>query len=117
MESDVREALRHLTTAFELHLDAVVARRSPEDAAVDDAYEALALAFERYEDALDIEYAEGLPVVLAGEDDEDDDLDEADEDDEIDDDEDDDLDTDMDAPDVESVDEIDDDLDEFNLHD
>jgi hypothetical protein len=115
MESDVREALRHLTTAFELHLDAVVARRSPEDAAVDDAYEALAVAFERYEDALDIEYAEGLPVVLAGEDDEDDDLDDEDDVDDVEDD--DDLDGDLDVPAVESVDEIDDDLDEFNLHD
>jgi len=115
MESDVREALRHLTTAFELHLDAVVARRSPEDAAVDDAYEALAVAFERYEDALDIEYAEGLPVVLAGEDDEDDDLDDDDDVDDVEDD--DDLDGDLDVPAVESVDEIDDDLDEFNLHD
>lgn len=110
MESDAREALRHLTTAFELHLDAVAARRSPEDAAVDDAYEALAVAFERYEDALDLEYAEGLPIVLEGEDDEDDDLDESDEDDE-----DDEIDDGLAAAVVE--DEDDDDLEEFNLHD
>jgi hypothetical protein len=64
MESDVREALRHLTTAFENHLEAVILRRGPVDAAVDDAYEALAEAFERYEDLLDIEYGEELPLVV-----------------------------------------------------
>lgn len=69
MESDVREALRHLTTAFENHLEAVIERRGPVDAAVDDAYEALAEAFERYEDLLDSEYAEDLPLVVDEEDD------------------------------------------------
>lgn len=64
MESDVREALRHLTTAFENHLEAVIERRGPVDAAVDDAYETLAEAFERYEDLLDSEFAEDLPLVV-----------------------------------------------------
>ncbi len=79
MESDVREALRHLTTAFENHLEAVIERRGPVDAAVDDSYEALAEAFERYEDLLDSEYAEDLPLVLDDEDDGDDEGDEGDE--------------------------------------
>lgn len=115
MESDVREALRHLTTAFENHLDAVASRRSPNDAAVDDAYEAIALAFERYEDLLDVEYAEALPVVL----------DDADEDDDIDDLDDDHEDTDgpielddhADEDDDVLDDVLDDDLDDFNLRD
>ena len=64
MSANAREALRLLTAALETHLDAVENRRSPEDAMVDDAYEALADAFERYEDALDVEYAEGLPMIL-----------------------------------------------------
>ncbi len=81
MEADVREALRHLITAFENHLEAVASRRSPDDAAVDDAYEALAAAFERYEEQLDLEFAEGLPLVLEDDDADDDfEYDEADED-------------------------------------
>jgi hypothetical protein len=115
MESDAREALRHLTTALELHLDAVVARRSPEDAAVDDAYEALAEAFERYEEVLDVEYAEGLPLVLEGEDDVDDDDDDSD--DENDDEDDDDLDDGVIGNEVIDDEDEPDELDEFNLHD
>jgi hypothetical protein len=121
MEAEVREALRHLITAFENHLEAVASRRSPDDAAVDDAYEALAAAFERYEEKLDLEFAEGLPVVLddAEDDGEDDEADfEYIEDDEIaDDDEIDDEDeVDVDARDAADDDEIDD-LDEFSLRD
>lgn len=121
MESDVREALRHLTTAFENHLEAVILRRGPIDAAVDDAYEALAEAFERYEDLLDIEFAEELPLVIedeAADELEEDELEDValDEADEIED------------PDIDEVDEgelhenlhegeIDDDLEEFDLRD
>jgi len=64
MSANAREALLLLTAALETHLDAIENRRAPEDAMVDDAYEALADAFERYEDALDAEYAEGLPMIL-----------------------------------------------------
>jgi len=116
MEADVREALRHLITAFENHLEAVASRRSPDDAAVDDAYEALAAAFEHYEEQLDLEFAEGLPLVL----------------DDADDDEDDDADFDYDADDDGDSDEVvdaeamidddlddedDEDIDEFDLRD
>jgi hypothetical protein len=115
MESDVREALRHLTTAFENHLEAVIERRGPVDAAVDDAYEALAEAFERYEDLLDSEYAEDLPLVVDEEDDGDDvvegeDLDEEDVDEVEFDDDSDTLADDADGPEIE-------DLDEFDLRD
>ncbi len=119
MEADVREALRHLITAFENHLEAVASRRSPDDAAVDDAYEALAAAFERYEEKLDLEFAEGLPVVLDDADDDGDDDFEYVDDDADDDADDDEIDgiivvdpTGDDADD----DEIDD-LDEFSLRD
>ena len=64
MSARARETLLQLTAALETHLDAIENRRSPEDAMVDDAYEALAEAFDRYEDALDVEYGEGLPMVL-----------------------------------------------------
>jgi hypothetical protein len=118
MEAEVREALRHLITAFENHLEAVTSRRSPDDAAVDDAYEALAAAFERYEEKLDLEFAEGLPLVLDDADDGDDDSDfEYDEQDDEDDDESDGV-VAVDAlGDDAEEDEIDDDLDEFNLRD
>jgi hypothetical protein len=127
MEAEVRDALRHLITAFENHLEAVASRRSPDDAAVDDAYEALAAAFERYEEKLDLEFAEGLPVVLDDVDvDDEDDVedDEAEfeyvEDDDVEDEgdvEDDDIDDEdeivVDAADDDEID----DLDEFSLRD
>ncbi|WP_062078631.1 hypothetical protein [Demequina globuliformis] len=64
MSVDARDALRRLTAAFEEHLEAVSTRRSDDDAAVDDAYEALATAFLAYEEALDQEFAEGVPLVI-----------------------------------------------------
>ena len=116
MEADVREALRHLITAFENHLEAVASRRSPDDAAVDDAYEALAAAFERYEEQLDLEFAEGLPVVL--DDADDDDYDEADDlDDELPEDLEDAEIGEVPADGMDDEDDDIDDLDEFNLRD
>ena len=119
MSTQPREALRHLTAALEAHLEAVESRRSAEDAAVDDAFDAVAEAFERYEDELDAGFGESLPIVLDDElgepEDEDDEGDlESDEDDdegdpESDDDEDDD--GDLEADDDEDEDEEDEDLD------
>ncbi len=100
MSANAREALRLLTAALETHLDAIENRRSPEDAMVDDAYEALADAFERYEDALDVEYAEGLPMIL----DEDEEFDEDATPGEV-----------LDAHAVEDDDELDDDIEDFDL--
>ena len=64
MSASAREALRLLTAALETHLEAVESRRSATDATVDDAYEAVAESFERYEEVLDVEYAEALPLIL-----------------------------------------------------
>ncbi|WP_061962015.1 hypothetical protein [Demequina flava] len=64
MSADARDALRRLTAAFEEHLGAIATRRSDDDPAVDDAYEALGAAFLAYEDALDQEFAEGVPLVI-----------------------------------------------------
>ncbi|MEX0913799.1 MAG: primosomal protein [Demequina sp.] len=69
MTSNSRDALRLLVAAFEEHLEAVASRRSADDAAVDDAYEALAEIFEKYEEALDLEFAESLPLVVDDSDD------------------------------------------------
>lgn len=87
--------------AFEEHLEAVASRRSPDDAAVDDAYESLAEAFERYETALDLEYAESLPVVI----DDGDDFDGDDDDAEL----------ELDPHAVEDDDDMDDDIEVFDL--
>ena len=107
MSARAREALLLLTAALETHLDAIVNRRSPDDAMVDDAYEALAEAFDRYEDALDVEYAEGLPMILDEDEEFEDDVVEG---------------TDVEADEeeldphaVEDDDEMDDDIEEFDL--
>ncbi|MFV0632696.1 primosomal protein [Demequina sp.] len=108
MSTDAREALRRLVATLEEHLEAVAARRGPSDATVDDAYEAVAGAFEKYEEALDVEYAETLPLVVDDDfDDEDEDEDESEhepEDDEP-----------LDAHAAEDEDDMDDDLEDFDL--
>lgn len=128
MSTNAREALRQLAGALEAHLEAVLARRSVEDAAVDDAFDAVAEAFERYEDALDSTFGESLPIVLDddltesydGDGDGDDDDDDGDDFDDEDDDEDDDeaevpLPDGIDEHAVKNDDEMDDDIEEFDL--
>jgi len=136
MSTQAREALLHLTAALEAHLEAVESRRSSEDASVDDAFDVVAEAFERYEDELEEGFGESLPIVLddgAGEafDDEEDDEDDDEEDDEDDDEDDDDEDEDEDEDEsdaeelvvdenldghaTEDEDELDDDIEAFNL--
>ncbi|MDN4484348.1 primosomal protein [Demequina lignilytica] len=95
MSSNAHEALRVLVAAFEEHLAAVIARRGDEDATVDEAYDALADAFDRYEAVLDVELGETLPMI-------------ADDDEELDDEE-------LDGHAEEDEDELDDDLDDFEL--
>lgn len=135
MSTYAREALRQLTGALEAHLEAVLARRSSEDAAVDDAFDAVTEAFERYEEALDSTFGESLPIVLDDDltesydddddDDSDDDTDDFDDSDEEDDEDDSDDEDDDDAADplpegidahaVKNDDELDDDIEEFDL--
>jgi hypothetical protein len=121
MTQKSRDALRLLVAAFEEHLEAVASRRSPDDAAVDDAYESLAERFERYEEALDLEYAEQLPIVLDDSADDEldiDDLDddEPDDDEPVDDDaEGDEIDDELDPHAVEDEDDLDDDIEAFDL--
>lgn len=102
MSSNAHEALRVLMAAFEEHLAAVIARRGDEDATVDEAYDALADAFDRYEGVLDVELGESLPMLL-------------DDDGEYEPDDDDDEDEELDGHAEEDEDELDDDLDEFRL--
>lgn len=111
MTHNSRDALRHLIDAFEEHLEAVASRRGPDDAAVDEAYEALAESFERYEIALDVEYGESLPVVI-------DDSEDFDRDDDADSDDDSlaDLDDELDPHAEEDEDDLDDDIEVFDLN-
>lgn len=102
MTAESREALRRLVATLEEHLEAVISRRSDTDVAVDNAYESVAVAFERYEAELDANFAETLPMIL----DEDDELDDDDDDDD-----DDEFDDDLDDDD----DDADDDIEEFDL--
>lgn len=72
MSNDPRAALAVLTNALEEHLNAIVNRRAEFDPAVDNAYVAVANAFERYEDALFEEFEEVTPLEVFLEDDEED---------------------------------------------
>ena len=100
MSTDTREALRRLVATLEEHLEAVASRRGPADAAVDDAYESVAAAFEQYEEALDAEYAEALPLVV---------------DEDFDDEDDDESDDGLDPHASEDEDDMDDDIEDFDL--
>lgn len=82
MTADPRAALSTLVSAFERHLEAAASRRNENDPAVVAAYQALADAFEEYDDALLDAYGEVTPLeVYAGEDDEDVDDDDAEDED------------------------------------
>ncbi|PWJ53138.1 hypothetical protein SAMN06264364_11433 [Quadrisphaera granulorum] len=99
MATDPRAALDRLVAALEAHLAAAQRRRGEEDPAVQDAYSALADAFEVYEEALYAAYDEVTPFELFEDDDLDDEDDLDEDDDDLDDEtpEDDDLDDGADA--------------------
>lgn len=72
MSNESRAALAALTNALEEHLTAIVNRRGEHDPAIDNAYVAVANAFERYEETLFDDYEEVTPLeVFLDEEDED----------------------------------------------
>jgi hypothetical protein len=80
MNADPRAALANLTASLERHLEASASRRGENDPTVVAAYQAVADAFDQYDDALLEAYGEVTPLeIYSGEDDVDDD-DEDDED-------------------------------------
>jgi hypothetical protein len=82
MNADPRAALANLTASLERHLEASASRRGENDPTVVAAYQAVADAFDQYDDALLEAYGEVTPLeIYSGEDDLADD-DEDDEDDE-----------------------------------
>ena len=81
MTADPRAALAILTASLERHLEASASRRGENDPTVVAAYQAVADAFDLYDDALLEAYGEVTPLeIYSGEgDEEDDDGDEVDE--------------------------------------
>ena len=65
MALEPRLALQQLVAALEKHLEAVVARRGPEDSSVEQAYFQVEDAFLNYEEALSENFEEFLPIELA----------------------------------------------------
>jgi hypothetical protein len=93
MNADPRAALASLTVSLERHLEASASRRGENDPTVVAAYQAVADAFELYDDALLEAYGEVTPLeIYSGEgngdvdDEDDDDDDDGDDDDDDDDD-------------------------------
>jgi hypothetical protein len=77
MNADPRAALANLTAALERHLEASASRRGENDPTVVAAYQAVADAFDLYDDALLESYGEVTPLeIYSGEDDDEDDDDE-----------------------------------------
>ncbi|MDQ1538608.1 MAG: hypothetical protein QOE58_3001 [Actinomycetota bacterium] len=77
MNADPRAALANLTASLERHLEASASRRGENDPTVVAAYQAVADAFDLYDDALLESYGEVTPLeIYSGEDD----LDDADDD-------------------------------------
>jgi hypothetical protein len=73
MTADPRAALANLTATLERHLEASAQRRGENDPTVVAAYQDVAEAFERYDDALLESYGEVTPLeIYSGEDDDDD---------------------------------------------
>lgn len=82
MNADPRAALEVLTVALQRHLEACASRRGDDDPRVAAAYDAVADAFETYDESLHTAYHEMTPLEIYSDDefdDEDDDLDDDDE--------------------------------------
>jgi hypothetical protein len=77
MTADPRAALATLNASLERHLEASASRRGENDPTVVAAYQAVAEAFDLYDDALLEAYGEVTPLeIYSGEEDEDDEDDE-----------------------------------------
>jgi hypothetical protein len=82
MKADPRAALAILTASLERHLEASASRRGENDPTVVAAYQAVAEAFDLYDDALLEAYGEVTPLeIYSGDEDDEDDGDEDDDED------------------------------------
>jgi hypothetical protein len=80
MTADPRAALATLTASLERHLEASASRRGENDPTVVAAYQAVAEAFDLYDDALLEAYGEVTPLEIYSGDEEDDDEDDEEDD-------------------------------------
>jgi len=86
MNADPRAALAILAASLERHLEASASRRGENDPTVVAAYQAVADAFDLYDDALLEAYGEVTPLeIYSGDDDEDGEEDDEEDDEELDD--------------------------------
>ena len=67
MHEDPIVALQRLTAALARHLDACSSKRDGSDQEIQEAYDQVADAFEKYEDVLEAAFGEVLPLVAEGE--------------------------------------------------
>ena len=67
MHEDSALALRQFVAALERHLDACASKRPGSDQEIQEAYDQVASAFEKYEDVLESQYQEYLPIVAEDE--------------------------------------------------
>ncbi|MFM1950971.1 MAG: hypothetical protein RL418_658 [Actinomycetota bacterium] len=67
MHEEPAIALRQLVAALERHLDACASKRPGSDQEIQEAYDQVASAFEKYEDVLESSYNEYLPIVAEDE--------------------------------------------------
>ena len=80
MSIDPRIALQSLVTALEEHLAAAAAQRGEKDPVVENAYLAIADAFEVYEEVLYDAYGEVTPLEIYDDEDDPDDIEDEDDD-------------------------------------
>lgn len=67
MHEEPALALRQLIAALERHLDTCTTKREGSDQEIQEAYDQVASAFEKYEDVLESVYGEYLPIVAEDE--------------------------------------------------
>ena len=67
MHEEPALALRQLIAALERHLDTCATKRDGSDQEIQEAYDQVAVAFEKYEDILESVYGEYLPIVAEDE--------------------------------------------------
>lgn len=63
MHEDPAVALERLVGALERHLDACSSKREGSDQEIQEAYDQVADAFEKYEEVLEVAFSEVLPLV------------------------------------------------------
>lgn len=63
MQEDPQVALRTLVAALERHLDTCLSKRPGSDKEIEEAYDQVSDAFEKYEGLLEESFGEFLPII------------------------------------------------------